>query len=310
VVVTDGSGKPVSGLQQQDFTVLDNKKPQTLQSSRESLGTGANTELPARALVVVDAVNNSVAQVAFARGQVEKFLRRGAGELPLPMSLALVTDKHWDQSPFTRDRNALLAALNAQPSGIRIHHRAQGVEGDMERTDSSLQTLQKLVGAQTSPPGRMLLIWLGEGWPYLEGNNVGLTTEGMSGMFRYVVWVSTELREHHITLYNLNAMEADERFDRAFYYQQFLNGVGSAKKVQPGNAALQVFSVQSGGLVLNRSNDIGDSLASCLADAEDYYTLSFDSAEAGHADEYHNLQVKIDKPGLTARTRTGYYAQP
>ena len=27
-------------------------------------------------------------------------------------------------------------------------------------------------------------------------------------------------------------------------------------------------------------------------------------------DEYHTLEVKVDKPGLTARTRTGYYAQP
>jgi hypothetical protein len=26
--------------------------------------------------------------------------------------------------------------------------------------------------------------------------------------------------------------------------------------------------------------------------------------------EYHALEIKLGKPGLTARTRTGYYAQP
>ena len=86
--------------------------------------------------------------------------------------------------------------------------------------------------------------------------------------------------------------------------------MGSAKNVLPPDLGLQVLAVQSGGQVLNRSNDIGDSLASCLTDAKDYYTLSFDSPAAGHADEYHSLQVKIDKPRLTARTRTGYYAEP
>ena len=50
-------------------------------------------------------------------------------------------------------------------------------------------------------------------------------------------------------------------------------------------------------------------IAGCVADAKAYYTLSFAAAAADHPNEYHNLQIKIDKPGLTARTRTGYYAQ-
>jgi VWFA-related protein len=96
----------------------------------------------------------------------------------------------------------------------------------------------------------------------------------------------------------------------AFYYTEFLKGVDTPSKVQGANLGLQVLAAQSGGQVLNRSNDLGDSVASCLADAKLYYTLTFDSAAARHADEYHSLQVKIDKPRLTARTRTGYYAQP
>jgi hypothetical protein len=27
-------------------------------------------------------------------------------------------------------------------------------------------------------------------------------------------------------------------------------------------------------------------------------------------DEYHELAVKVDKPGTTAHTNTGYYSQP
>ncbi len=94
-----------------------------------------------------------------------------------------------------------------------------------------------------------------------------------------------------------------------FSYESFLKGVSSADKVQNGNLGLQVLAVQSGGRVLTSSNDITKSLATCLAEAKVFYTLSFDSPPADHPDEYHSLQIKIAKAGLIARTRTGYYAQ-
>lgn len=48
----------------------------------------------------------------------------------------------------------------------------------------------------------------------------------------------------------------------------------------------------------------------CLADAASYYEISFDTAPAKSVNEYHGLEVKLDKPNLTARTRNLYYAQP
>jgi hypothetical protein len=51
-------------------------------------------------------------------------------------------------------------------------------------------------------------------------------------------------------------------------------------------------------------------ITSCLADAKEYYTLAFEYPPADNANEYHTLDIKVGKPGLTARTRTGYYAQP
>jgi hypothetical protein len=101
----------------------------------------------------------------------------------------------------------------------------------------------------------------------------------------------------------------EDSMGQRFSYEGFLKGGNSANDVQNGNLALQVLAVQSGGLVLNSSNDIASLIASCLPDAQAFYTVSFDSPRADHPNEYHSLQVKISKPGLTARTRTGYYAQ-
>jgi len=41
-----------------------------------------------------------------------------------------------------------------------------------------------------------------------------------------------------------------------------------------------------------------------------YYAVSFDSVPTVQTDEYHSLQVKIDKPGVKAVTNTFYYGEP
>jgi hypothetical protein len=35
-----------------------------------------------------------------------------------------------------------------------------------------------------------------------------------------------------------------------------------------------------------------------------------DAAPSDQPNPYHSIQVKIAQPGLTARTRSGYYVQP
>ncbi len=46
-----------------------------------------------------------------------------------------------------------------------------------------------------------------------------------------------------------------------------------------------------------------------MDDTRAYYELSFRPLP-GEPNEYHALEVKVDKPGLEARTRTGYYSGP
>ena len=74
--------------------------------------------------------------------------------------------------------------------------------------------------------------------------------------------------------------------------------------------ALPVLADQSGGQVLEDSNDLAAEINKCVADAGSYYVLGFDSVPASNPDEYRSLQVKVNKQGLTVRTNTAYYAKP
>ena len=69
-------------------------------------------------------------------------------------------------------------------------------------------------------------------------------------------------------------------------------------------------ALQSGGLALVSSNNIACGVHECLTDSAPYYEISFDAPTTKRPDEYHRLEIEIAKPGLTARTRQGYYAQP
>ena len=83
-----------------------------------------------------------------------------------------------------------------------------------------------------------------------------------------------------------------------------------SKRTQYGLKAMQVLAVQTGGRALNSSNDVAGEIARCATDADAFYVLTFDGLAGDGPNEYHALEVKIGKPGLTVRTRSGYYAQP
>jgi hypothetical protein len=95
--------------------------------------------------------------------------------------------------------------------------------------------------------------------------------------------------------------------NKAFLYLNFLKGVESPKEADAPNLAVQVLAVHSGGQVLDRSGDVAGEIAQCVADLDSYYEISFDASPSIRANEYHPLNITIDKGGLTARTNTSYY---
>ena len=97
---------------------------------------------------------------------------------------------------------------------------------------------------------------------------------------------------------------------RTLFYESFTKPVITPDKMQIGDLALQVLALQSGGRVLNSNNDVAGEIATAASDADAFYVVRIASAPAEHPNEFRSISVKVDKPGLTARTRTGYYAQP
>jgi VWFA-related protein len=306
VVVTPNSGPPVANLQQQDFVILDNKTPRHATSFKAFGGT----QEPIEVVLVIDAVNTSYQNLSYEREEIDKFLRANGGRLPQPMALAFFTDTSTQfQQGFSTDGNALSASLDQQVIGLRTIRRSSQSSAS-ERVELSMKALGEIASHEAGRPGRKLIFWVSPGWPLLSGPRIELTSKQQDQLFATIVGLSDQLREARITLYSIDPLGSGEGVGRIFYYQEFLKGVSKASQVAVGDLSLQVLATQSGGLALSSSNDVVSMLQKCLADTEAYYAISFDPPPADHRDEYHGLEIRLSKPGLTARTRQGYYAQP
>ncbi len=311
VVVTDKSGKPVPGLEQSDFKLLDNKQPNKIVSFEAIGGGAAAADPPVEVTLLVDEVNTSFRGVASARQQIEKFLRRDGGKLERPLSLVFLSDSGIKSTSTSRDGNALADEMNQNPAGLRIIGRIQGIYGAGDRIQLSLRALELFADYESTRPGRKLVIWISPGWPLLSGPRVQLTGKEQEGLFKTIVALSDAMRQSRITLYSIDPLGlSDSRGLRALRYQNYVKGVKRASQVSIGNLALQVLAEQSGGRAIQYDNDIGSEIVTSIADTNAYYVVSFDGLPGDGPNEYHALEMKIDKPGLKARTRAGYYAQP
>jgi len=310
VVVNDKSGKPVAGLRQQDFTILDNKQPQKILSF-EAMGQTTSAD-GLEIVLVVDSVNTSFSRVAYERDQLEKFLRQDGGRLVWPVSLAFFSDSGFDmQTTPSRDGNALIAYVDQHENALRSMRRSQGFYGAVDRSQLSIRAVGELAEHEAERPGRKIVIWISPGWPLLSGPGVQLSSKEQQGIFDTIVATSTQLRQSRITLYSVDPLgTSDSGGFRTFYYEQFLKGVRTPAQVEFGDLALQVLAYHSGGRVLNSSNDVTGEIGSCIRDANAYYAVSFDSRPADGPNEYHALEVEIAQPRLKVQTRSGYYAQP
>jgi len=308
VVANEKSGAPVSGLQKQDFTVLDNGQPQQLTGFQAVTGDNSDAEI----VLVLDAVNTSFTRVAFARTQIDKFLKQEGGRLAQPVSIGIFTDAGLDMQPTgSRDGNALAAYMDQKETGLRASNRSQGFYGAADRSQFSLRALQELSAFEQKRPGRKLVIWLSPGWALLSGPRIQLSAKDQQQIYQSVAGISDELREAGITLYMVDpAGTAGDIGLRDFYYEQFLKPLTKPKDALFGDLALQVFAVHSGGRVLNASNDVAAEIARCARDANDYYVLTFNAAPSDGPGVYNAIQVKIANSKIKPQTISGYYSQP
>ena len=308
VAVTDKQGHAIMGLKPEDFTLTDNKQPRKIVDFHEvdTHQTVAGAADPVQVIIVVDMINTDFTVVAREREQLGEFLKQDGGRQAHPISLAVLTEKGIKMQPASsKDGNQLLAALEGTNSELRMTGRSAGFWGASDRLNWSLDQLTQLVGYEGTKPGRKLALFLSPGWPLLPRAGIDATDKERKWMFGAIMGLTNGLREAHMTLYSIDPHSLG-RTD-PFYYQSYLKPVSNVNQAEEPYLALQVLSAHSGGLEEVTGMDILGEINTAIRDAEGWYSITFEAPVPDRRNEYHGLQVKVDKPGVV-RTTAGYYA--
>lgn len=306
VVVVDKLGHPVRGLQASDFTLLDNKEPRKLLGFQAVEGNSSSAG-PVHVVIVLDNINTGFGAVAWQREQLNEFLKEDSGVLRYPTALGVLSEGGLKlQKDSTTDGNALLADFNKYQTDLRLINRNAGFYGLADMLEMSLSQLGQLAAYEATVPGHKLIMVISPGWPMLPAAGDQEDPAQRNWVFNTIVETTNGLREANITLYALNPFELG-RTD-PFYYQGYLKPVALAKNAEYPHLALQVFAVHSGGQALTSGRDITGELNTAIRDASTSYELTFEGASGDRPNEYHALQVQVDKPDAKVRTTAGYYA--
>jgi len=309
-IVTDRDGEPVADLTVDDFELQDDGKPMPIRSLR-LLGRSSALRGPfapirneddelreaSREDVRVFAILLDEYHVARQNElRVVPALRAFVQQLPATDLVGVyglfdsVRDAH-----LNRDREAALKTISAFhgrrgdyfPPKYPVeeeHLKKRPPEIESIRMDISRGALEALaVHLGGLKEGRKTLMFVSEGFPMDTGSMLD---------------ISRAANRTNVAIYPVDPLGMPVGPTRGNFGPL---GVTSAKDV------LKQFALDTGGEAIVNTNDFARGLAQVARDSSAYYLLAYESP---HPDDgkFHNVSVKVRRPRLMVRARSGYLA--
>jgi VWFA-related protein len=339
-VVVHSKGEAVADLKQDDFTVLDNGKPQKVAafniiSSRSfradpvPLPTGTvSNRLPLRdqepagaTIVLFDTLNTAVGDQGYARQQLLKYLAtldRGDhfALYNLAKTLRVVQD-------FTEDPDRLIRAA-----------RRYGMESSADQTADDLadSLLAEPLNSGDPITDAMYVNSVKEMQDAAQVNRAVITGKALELIARHLqglpgrkklVWISasfpaqtTDIRSHNGKP-TIEHKEFSREIDAAV---RALNDANIAVYpidprdpyngglLAPGIDSMNLFAGGTGGRAFYNISDLAGAMKTAVEDSEVTYALGFYPGNIKLDGSYHSLSVKVARKGVDLRHRKGYYA--
>ena len=299
VSVTDGNGEPVPGLNREDFELLDEGHPQNILSFHTFTGQSFQPKAPVQIILFVDTFKMSSVQISRVQLGIEQFLRQNSGHSAQPVSIfGISEDGFWTIAHHDLTDGNILASDLSYRSRVILSRPSD---------DMALRALAFIASGQRRKRGRKVLLWIGPGCG--EGRTGVFPANRTLGQktFNPIYWFATLFREARLSIDELSVGQAGPCTSE---YQQYLNGVRTVRNANERFLYKKVLAIESGGSAIDETGDLVAEMNRCVKRAASFYTLSLDPPVAVQSHEYHSLQVRVDRPGLVARTTTGYYDEP
>jgi len=339
-VVVHSKGAAVADLNRDDFTILDNGKPQNVAvfNVRSSRRSGANPlplppgtvsnrlalrdQEPAGATIVLfDTLNTAVGDQGYAHEQLLKYLatlERGDhfALYTLGKTLRVIQD-------FTEDPDRLIRAA-----------RRHGIESSPDQTADDLadDLLASPLNTGDAITDAMYVDSIKEMQDSAQINRATITgktleliarhLEGMPGR-KTLVWISSSFPAQTTDMRSRNGTPLIE-------HKEFSREIGAAVRalnnaniavypidprdpyngglLAPGIDSMNLLAGGTGGRAFYNISDLAGAMKTAVEDSEVTYALGFYPGDIKLDGSYHSLSVKVARKGVDLRHRKGYYA--
>lgn len=330
VTVLDRLGLPVRGLTAADFTILENGKPQEIRGftavdTPPPVPTGApwireasydvvtNTAETRRLVVIL----MDDGETGFDQGEaamVKKIARAAIDRLGPSDFTAVVFSYLGRAQNFTADRQALIAAVESYtprktamvPSLSKTQGFGMGTTGPpaacLVRRGGCVGDALRNIGTflQSAPAGRKLLIYVGSGPSiHIDPDNSDQASTVID-MFKALQDANVEVNAFDATGLQTFAANANDAS-----MLDAKRRIGAAKGRQEG---LKSLAENTGGRAFTDTNAPDGAVDDVFLRNSSYYLLGYQSTDSRQDGKYRRVQVRVNRPDLDVRARSGYYA--
>jgi VWFA-related protein len=344
MIVLDKHGTPVTGLTKDDFAVVDNKSPRTIQlfSTETSQMLPGAPPLPAGTysneiqaagvpsnltVILLDSFNTGSIDQVYMRSQIAKLLRTLRAEdrvalYTLGAHLRVLQE-------FTSDAASLDASLKkyvgeravdmdvAKSESMSVLNKnLEAVSQDagidenqafaVDHRHPTAEALRIIADHVGSLPGRKNLLWVSGSFPFsLEANNLQRTEDGQKIPYA----TDVELTMRALTEANVAVYPVDAR-------GLVTDGPGEARSTASTEqdmekfGAMEILARRTGGFAFYNTNAINGSIRQAIDESRVTYQLGFYPDDVNWDGSFHKLHVKVNRADARVQTRDGYFALP
>jgi VWFA-related protein len=342
VTVHDDHGRPVTGLTKNDFVLLDQGQRQQITSFSEQNNLVTTTRAsapniftnrlepgdsqPPLTVIVLDTYNAGYWDLKFcpppmggtsicAVEPMFAAVKRFVSEMQPRDRIALyqLADTLYLLQDFTSDPDAILRGLENGKKHLSRYYPPSATD-TIVMSNFTMDAMTVLSNRLAFVPGRKNLIWLSNGFPYRRI----ITDEKVDKSAKTLA--NADLPLDAIDARGLRAptgggggpVPGGGRGSRRSSLDSSVSPGSGNTGIYGGPVggfnAIRNLSDMSGGHPIYGTNDLAGAIRRVIDDSADTYLLGYYPNHNKWNGEFREIKVKVNRPGVEVRSRTGYYA--
>ncbi len=197
------------------------------------------------------------------------------------------------------------------------------MERDMIFTTFSLQSIQQVVKGLKDLPGRKDLILFSESMNIMFESDPGVS-QGRDLHMKQILQETVDMANkwaiviHAIDPRGVMGFMSAEDGGGSEESPNAINDLHNTRSTQLTSSrdGMVKMAVETGGLFVQNRNNIERALVNVVDDGDGYYLVGYQPNEETAAEmrsgnaRYHNIRVRVKRPGLNVRTRSRFFSTP